>query len=158
MVYEEHGLIGKLIHALKYFYAEDVKEIFDHIVTQFIQENRALFEHVDAVVPVPLHKRRHAERGFNQAALVGMIVARELGVPHDASVRRVRYTKQQVKLSKYERVQNVKDVFECKKDMLYEHVLLVDDVFTTGSTLQSCAKALVEGGVEKVSGFSMARG
>jgi len=158
MKYEERGLVGKMIHALKYFHAEDVKEIFDKIISQFMRENRDLLAHIDVVAPVPLHRRRYAERGFNQATLIARTVAREFDVPLDECVKRVRYTKQQVKLSKQGRVKNVADAFVCKKDMSGKHVLLVDDVFTTGSTVQSCAEVILDVGASEVHGFSVARG
>src|SRR3989338_9004373 len=68
--YQEHSLIGRLIAALKYQYAEDRSSVFDSIVSKFAREQAGLMSSVDVVAPVPLHRRRFAERGFNQAELI----------------------------------------------------------------------------------------
>jgi ComF family protein len=113
----------------------------------------------DSIVPVPLHPRRHRQRGYNQSALL----ARELGnclqkpVVQDALVR-IRATVPQVGLNPIERQNNVRGAFRCKsRGLSGMRVLLVDDVRTTGSTLESACLALREAGATSVQAYTLAR-
>lgn len=114
---------------------------------------------VDAIVPVPLHPRRLRERGYNQANLLATEIgkSRNLAVVDDVLVR-VRSTMPQVGLSAKRRRENVKDAFRCTSATLQGHnVLLVDDVCTTGATLEACSLALRQVGVGLVWGLVLAR-
>ena len=99
-----------------------------------------MFANVDVVVPVPLHWRRLLGRGYNQSEYLARGIARELGVECDAgSVRRCRYNTSQVSRSATERWNNVEDIFKVRhaERLKGKHILLVDDVFTTGATIMS---------------------
>lgn len=114
----------------------------------------------DVVVPVPLHPARLAERGYNQAALLGAEVARELGAPMEArALRRVRHTPQQARLDRGARLSNVEGAFCARwpERVRGRRVLLVDDVSTTGATLAACAEALREAGAAHVAAIVVAR-
>lgn len=114
----------------------------------------------EVIVPVPLHPDRLAQRGYNQAELLAAHLARGLGLPLGAEVLvRVRATAPQVTLGAGERVTNMARAFRCVQP---EHVqgrcvLVVDDVMTTGSTLDACAVALKEAGAREVWGYTLAR-
>ena len=113
----------------------------------------------DVIVPVPLHRKRVRDRGYNQSALLAKSVASEHAVPVDLDtlVRR-RATVPQVGLSIERRAQNVARAFECTCDVLAgKDVLLIDDVCTTGSTLEACAAALFDAGARKVRGLTLSR-
>lgn len=99
---------------------------------------------VDTLLPVPLHRSREASRGYNQAAAIskGLAPALDAALPSHALVR-IRKTETQTRKGKDARWQNVKDVFEVKKP-LSGHVALVDDVVTTGATLEACMRALLK--------------
>ncbi len=115
---------------------------------------------VDVVVPVPLHPRRQRRRGFNQAALLAQAVAQALERPLLLDVlERVRATPPQVTLPWRERRTNMQGAFACRRPAAVRgrHVLLVDDVMTTGSTLEACATALKEAGARGVWGYVLAR-
>jgi ComF family protein len=103
------------------------------------------FEGMDCLVPVPLHWKRERERGFNQAAVLAQNVSAVTGIPviERALCRRVA-TEQQALRSREERSKNVRDAFSIEDRHVFEgkHVLLIDDVLTTGSTLEACARAL----------------
>jgi ComF family protein len=114
---------------------------------------------VDTIVPVPLHPRRLLERGYNQASLLAAEIAKSqnLAVVDDVLVR-ARSTMPQVGLSARRRRENVRDAFRCTSNTLQGHnVLIVDDVCTTGATLEACSLALREVGVGSVWGLVLAR-
>src|SRR5205823_1833243 len=115
---------------------------------------------VDALVPVPLDAARVRERGYNQAALLAAPVAAALDVPLAPTwLRRTRPTRPQVGLSARERRVNVRGAFTCPEPAAVagQRVLVVDDVMTTGATLEACAEALVAAGAAGVWGLIVAR-
>jgi ComF family protein len=119
---------------------------------------RAVLADADVCVPVPLHRRRLRQRGFNQAD----DLARGLGVPVVAVLRRVRRTRPQVELPAVERQSNVAGAFAlarpCRaRDIAGRIVVLVDDVATTGATLEACARVLSRAGAREVRGLTAAR-
>jgi ComF family protein len=123
------------------------------------QRGRELLDEADCVVPVPLHWRREYQRGFNQARAI----ARHVGLPViDALVRR-RSTRPQVELASDRRRANVEGAFGLRaqyfrtSDVLGYRVVLIDDVSTTGATLDACARVLKEGGASQVYALTAAR-
>ena len=110
-------------------------------------------------MPVPLHPSRFKERGYNQSELLVKALASYLDLPIDTtSLQRVRVTKSQMTLGISERHQNVKHAFSCQSERLAgQQILLVDDVCTTGSTLDACAAALKSTGATSVWGLTLAR-
>jgi ComF family protein len=109
------------------------------------------------IAPVPLHPRRKHERGYDQSAILARWVGRTLDVPVEPhAVRRVRYTKQQANLSGAQRAQNVAGAFAAEEWVEGERVLLIDDVYTTGATLEACAAALRSVGAVSVTGLVFA--
>lgn len=111
------------------------------------------------VIPVPMTLGRHMVRGYNQTAVLGRNLARRLGVRYaDDLLRKVRSTKKQHTLSAAERRENLKDCFRLADpaDLSGMTVLLVDDVFTTGSTMAACSQVLRTGGARKVYGLAVA--
>jgi len=114
----------------------------------------------DLVIPVPLHVKRLRQRGFNQAVLLGEIIARQWRLPLSrANLQRIRWTEPQVNLSAAERVANVRGAFAVSEPALLKgkRIILVDDVFTTGSTVAECARVLFKAGAAEVSVVTIAR-
>lgn len=102
-----------------------------------------MWDTFDYIVPVPLHKKRLRERGYNQAELLAKHISKHLNIPiHTDLVARIRSTKKQSSLARTERITNVLNSFECIGDCTKKNILLFDDICTTGSTLQACAGAL----------------
>jgi competence protein ComFC len=121
---------------------------------------RTAWRSVDAIVPVPIHPARRAMRGFNQAEQIAHYLSQRSGVPVQAGwLRRRFYRRPQVGLGQAERLQNVRDAFEvvCPDVVRGRTVWLLDDVFTTGSTLDACARALKEAGASLVVALAVAR-
>jgi ComF family protein len=112
----------------------------------------------DLILPVPLHRRRTAQRGFNQATEIARPLANALQVPlcRDGC-RRVRDTSEQTRLDASARVKNTRDAFRASEAMAGKHVVVVDDVITTGSTVQSMAVALRDAGAREIQIWTVAR-
>ncbi|MCS6841555.1 MAG: ComF family protein [Roseiflexus sp.] len=112
----------------------------------------------DALIPVPLHQKRLKERGFNQAELLAREVARATGFPLVVGpLVRIRATRQQALLGVAERIENVADAFVWKGPAPPARIVLVDDVLTTGATVNACAAALRAGGAREVYALALAR-
>jgi ComF family protein len=112
----------------------------------------------DVVLPMPLHPRRLAERGFNQALEIARGLARNLGRPIEPrGVLRVKNTPPQAELPYEERAKNVRGAFLCKLDLSGVSVAVLDDVMTTGATLNELARALKRAGATRVENFVIAR-
>ena len=156
--YRHDGKSGTLIREFKYGFVESLTIPFGSLVHNFFNTHPSLCSSIDIIVPVPLHRRRCAERGFNQAERLAHLVGSALDRPVVPLLARTRHTTHQARLKREARLSNVKDAFSLAGDARDKTILLVDDVFTTGSTIQECAKVLADGGALRVSGFSMARG
>lgn len=110
---------------------------------------------IDALAPVPLHWRRQLERGFNQAELLASVISQFSGIPLKTPLVRLRYTRTQTKLDSAGREKNVREAFQSEE--CYGNILLIDDVYTTGSTLCSCAQALLDAGARRVYALTAAK-
>jgi ComF family protein len=149
----------KLVHALKYGDRLDLAPLMGRWMAN---AGRELLADADAIVPVPLHWRRQWARRFNQSALLAEIIAKANGraVAHGA-LKRVKATPQQVGLDKSGRAQNVQGAFrvsgEGKAEVAGRNLLLVDDVLTSGATVDACARALLRGGAASVDVLVFAR-
>jgi ComF family protein len=112
------------------------------------------------VTPVPLHVKRLRQRGFNQSALLAKMLGRRLGLPvrFDALIRK-HWTEPQTRLNRRERLENVQDAFDAPHPALVEgrSIILVDDVFTTGTTISECARVLKSAGASSVHALTVAR-
>ena len=105
------------------------------------------FDDIDLIVPIPLHYRRRLRRGYNQSEQLALGVGRKIGVECDfRSVRRRHYNDSQTSKSRSERWDNVEEIFDVRRAerLRGKHILLLDDVLTTGATMASCASAIVK--------------
>jgi ComF family protein len=149
-------LLARLVHPFKYKHQAEIFRVF---VPHMVAALRLLEEPVGLVfVPVPLHKKRELERGYNQANLLARRVARHLGCELWRGLRRVKNTGSQAQITDSgERRENIRGAFEVsEKTPEGMHLVLVDDIVTTGSTLLACREALLAAGAEKVSALTLA--
>ncbi len=116
-----------------------------------------LADDIDAILPVPLHWRRRAFRGFNQAEEIARPVAQHLGVPLVHNVERRKATTFQSGLSARQRARNLRRAFVVRGTLPYVHVLIIDDVITTGVTMRQVAAVLSGAGVGRLSALAVAR-
>jgi ComF family protein len=112
----------------------------------------------ELLIPIPMHPRRLRQRGFNQALELGRILASyyQLPINYEHFIRH-RYTRLQVSMNAHERQKNLDQAFLLKKPITYQHVVLIDDVMTTGSTVNEAAKTLKKNGIQRVDVWIMAR-
>lgn len=149
-----HFPLDKLIHAMKYGEQLALAHAFAQKLICRIDDT----ELPEFVIPMPLHPAKLRERGFNQSQLLAAHAARMLHIPllSDAC-RRVRDTPPQSALPWKERQKNVRDAFRCDRDMSGKHVALVDDVMTTGASLNAFAEAVRKRGARRVDAWVVAR-
>ncbi len=145
------------IHALKYRGGREVAETVAPLLVRAWQKWEMAGE---ILIPVPLHPRREARRGYNQSALLAAALGLALQMPVlTDGLARVRATSSQTRLGREARRRNVAGAFRVLKPALLRghQIVLVDDVATTGATLDACAEALLEAGASRVDGFTLAR-
>lgn len=150
----------KAVKLLKYRFIKGLAPYLGDHLTSFLKEHkRGLFlsDKNTLVVPIPLHWRRRNWRGFNQAEMIAERMAENLGLARDNSLKRTRYKKPQTRLKKRERCENIKNSFVWKGGNLAgKNIILVDDVVTTGSTMNEAARALKQKGAKRVLGAAVA--
>jgi len=153
------GPVQELIHRFKYGTKVHLCQPLGLIARRAVAEFPD--EIPDVVVPVPLHRKRLRQRGFNQSQLLGKVLAKGWRLPMSVgNLRRVRWTEPQTGLDAGDRASNVTGAFAVSKPELLRgrRVLLVDDVLTTGSTMRACVDALKEAEVASVLAVTVARG
>lgn len=159
-VVRARGPVRDLIHRLKYGRELWLAAVLGRVLTEGMDDERLRNVDFDGLVPVPLHPRRLREREFNQSALLASALSKASDIPVREVLGRVRYTTTQTQLDRRGRRQNLRDAFVVRKnaDVTDLTLLLVDDVLTTGSTLDACAAALLAGGASSVYALTVARG
>lgn len=146
--------VDTLIQALKYSGQLALAGLFARELHQRLGQARS----VDLIVPLPLHPLRLAERGFNQAAEIAKVLSRLSGIATDARLgRRVRNTAPQTGLPWRERANNMRHAFACDGDLAGLNIAVVDDVMTTGATLDEFARTLKRSGAARVENWVVAR-
>ena len=153
------GPLRTAIHRFKYNGETRLAKVLGALMVTGAPLNVLETNNIDMVMPIPLHRKRLRERGFNQSLLLAGIVARAAGATVDhKSLRRVRHTTPQIELSGKERAMNVRGAFEVSSRVTLKAktVLIIDDVYTTGSTIGECAKILKKEGA-RVIALTLAR-
>lgn len=160
----EDKLLQKAVHVLKYKYVKDLSKPLAVILQKGfkIWYKDSNMETKDIIlVPVPLHKRKENKRGFNQAELLAQELALRIGVDANNNIlKRIKHTKAQAKQDSLARRKNIKGAFSIEKDIDIKNkiVFIVDDVCTTSSTLEECAKEIDKGKPKEIWGLALARG
>jgi ComF family protein len=156
-IYE--GTMKELIHSFKYKGKLTLTRTFIKLMADHIKENPEILD-VDLITAVPLHRSRLMRREFNQSLVLANKLAREFSLPAKDALKKTKKTKYQNELSKSERLTNLKGAFRVRdnNDISGKDILLVDDVMTTGATLNECADTLLAGGAGSVKCFTLARG
>ncbi|WP_103069254.1 ComF family protein [Aquimarina sediminis] len=144
LVFQKDSLVQNLIHNLKYRGREEIGEELGKWLGYEISQIPD-YQNIDAVIPVPLHKRRMRERGYNQVERFGVEIAKKIDAKYiDSVLKKNSYNKKQSKHGKFYRWINTVETFGIKNESLLrnKHILLVDDIVTTGATIESCVNVL----------------
>jgi ComF family protein len=148
--------IKEIIHELKYRFVKDLLSV----VEAEIKNARILQEidfHTFTLVPIPLSVSRKNWRGFNQAEILGRVLARQLKIPIDSdTLKKIKETKPQAKLPRKERLRQARGVFRAVSNISGRNFIVFDDVWTTGATMKAAASALKRKGATKVWGLALA--
>lgn len=154
MLYFKKGTkVQNLMHSLKYNSKTDVGITLGELMAKRLKESE-FYQNIDVIIPVPLHQKKLRLRGYNQSEYIATGLAQELDVPFSSkNLLRKKSTESQTKKARYTRFENMQDVFEIKNvnELKDKHVLLIDDVVTTGATLEACGNTLLNIGIEKLS-------
>jgi ComF family protein len=156
--YTKDSRIRKLIHQLKYKGIKEIGSELGRIYGNSLKSSGFL-EEIDLIIPVPLHPSKKRQRGFNQSDLISRGISETTGIPMDSDLLvRKTVSKTQTRKSRYDRWTNVQDIFRVTdQDRLKDlHILLVDDVITTGSTIEACANEILKAENVKVSVVALA--
>ncbi len=158
LYFHKKGIVQELIHNLKYKGQEEIGTVLGEWYAEDLK-NSTIIQSVDEIIPVPLHKRKLRERGYNQVTNFGNALSNGLNLPYNPNILvRNIYSKTQSKknlLSRSEGIETTFDVSYTEKDH-NKHFLLIDDVITTGSTLEACSHALMKIPGAKISIVCMA--
>lgn len=159
LYFRKSGKVQNIIHNLKYHGREDVGGLLaDWFGHELVEERR--FQTIDVIVPVPLHKKKLRQRGYNQLTTFGKRLSEIYQKPfvEDILIRKYANSSQTFK-DTFSRWMNVKEIFDVQnaEKLVHKHVLLIDDVVTTGSTLEACAISLLKIQGVKISILTMAK-
>jgi competence protein ComFC len=158
-------IVGELIRKLKYSFARELGEVLGEIACRYLEKlaGEEKLKKINLrkfiVMPIPLHRRRYNWRGFNQAEMIAGHFARRAKLPYRDALQRIRYKTPQARLDGAARRENIIGSFAVSEENLAgKKFLLIDDVATTGSTLDEAAKILKSAGAAKVWGLVIAKG
>ncbi len=149
------GAIRYFIYCLKYRASIKNARLLGTLLAEFLSQATAM---PDCIIPVPLHRSRYLERGFNQSLEIARITAKQLQIPLDySSCRRTRNTPHQTGLAAKLRRKNMRNAFSIVKPISAQHIAILDDVMTTGTTVNELAKTLKLSGISRVDVWACAR-
>lgn len=153
-------LLSSAIHTLKYANAPDLAMPLGDMLASSVARAKVALEN-PLIVPIPLHPTRMHERGYNQAELLAQRLARASALPiSNTAIIRARHTSTQTKQgSRWERLENMEGAFQARNQAVHNRdIILVDDVCTTGATLNAAARSLCDAGATSITGVVLARG
>ncbi len=146
LFFRKKGVVQKLIHALKYQNRQEIGAFFGLWIGRQLRSS-SRFNNIDGIVLVPLHPKRQKQRGYNQLTVFGNALSKELKVPvFDNVLVKIGQSYSQTKKSRFNRFEKINERFHIEDtDILAgKHILLVDDVFTTGATIEACVNEILK--------------
>ncbi|MCD6310171.1 MAG: ComF family protein [Candidatus Eremiobacteraeota bacterium] len=159
-LYIYKGPIRNALLAWKYKRIENLGPVMAEIFIDGLKKDKKFIQDVDVVIPVPLHESRIKERGFNQSEILAEAISSEFGIPmRTRNLKRNRATALQSRLNREQRQNNVRGAFSVlwARELYRKRILIVDDIMTTGVTLNECARVLRNAGAKQVTGITLCR-
>ncbi|MFC3200200.1 ComF family protein [Parapedobacter deserti] len=159
LYFKEASRVQQIIYHFKYKSRPELGLILGERYGELLKESPP-FNRADVIVPVPLHPAKLRKRGYNQSALFAEGLCRAMQIPVAAlCLARVKATRSQTQVNRYARHENMLEAFEIRDPEIIggKHVLLADDVLTTGATIEACASVLLDAGAAKVSAVTIAK-
>ena len=153
LYFKKNSKVQNLIHSLKYKGKTEVGVLMGKLLAQKLKESE-LYKDIDLIIPVPLHQKKLRLRGYNQSEYIAIGLGKEMEIPFTTTnLARKKATESQTKKARYTRFENMLQVFEIKnaEELKDKHILLIDDVITTGATLEACGNVLLNVGIKKLS-------
>lgn len=150
-----HRPVASALRGFKFYHKKVYGKVFGEIAAKAVMENKELYQYLqnfDRMVCVPISAQRRNERGYNQAEIAGSRTAQLLKIPFDDTVlKKIRHTKRQSSFrSLHDRAANIEGAYAVQKDVNNQKIILFDDVYTTGATINECSKILLEAGAKTV--------
>jgi len=153
----KNKIIKKAIHKLKYSYIKELSVPLAYLMIRHLQVIDCQINNDFFLVPVPLSDKKKRTRGFNQSEEIAKIISEVTGLPLLNCVKKIKDTKSQTEMKKNQRQENVKNVFFINENVENKNIILIDDVYTTGATMEEVAKKLKESKANIVWGITVAR-
>lgn len=168
-IYNNSTYISKTYYSLAYnrFIREQIKrykynektylyKLFGNLLIDTINKHN-ISDDVDMIMYVPMHRRKEAKRGYNQSELLARHISKVLNISVNHNLIKIKYTEEQHKSNKIQRLSNLDKAFKINnnQEIIGKKILLIDDIITTGTTLEQCAKAILENGAIKVIGLAL---
>lgn len=156
--------LRKLIHAFKYDRIKTASETIEALIDAYLDKHPIILSLQNSIIiPIPLHPKKERERGFNQAEIIGQIISAKIGIKIESDIlKRVKNTKPQAHFAKTEeRARNINQAFQAtegvREKISGKNIVLIDDVYTSGSTVKEAIKILKENGAKKITIFVLAK-
>lgn len=153
LYFTKEGIAQKLVHQIKYRGQKEAGQVIGRWYGEELKVGFPIAGSADFIIGVPLHKSRLQQRGYNQADWIGRGIAEGLDLSYrDDVLKRTRFAGSQTRKNRLERYKNVDNVFTVPEpaDVAGKHIIIVDDVMTTGATIETCAQVLIEAGCQTV--------
>lgn len=157
---EYEGVLKEALHLFKYKGVLSLLNTFSYLLLLFIDKNIDM-KRIDTIIPIPLYPVKLRERGFNQAYLLSLLIAKRYNIPiSTGNLIKVKSTKPQSSLNRSLRLKNLKNAFSVRRPeyLKGKDILLIDDVYTTGATINEASKVLKRAGASSIKIVTLARG
>lgn len=155
----DNSMMSTLMHAFKYKYRKHIGLYFAQLAIDDIKTNAFPIQAFDAIIPIPLHPKKEKNRGFNQSYVIGNAIGKHFDIPlYQDYIIKHKHTASQTSKTRLERIENMQNVFSLKNhyDFSNKKILIVDDILTTGATLESCINCIYNSTSTDISIYTLA--